>query len=77
MTYISKQITFLQVSHSCLSVCSLTSCLIEDHTSKVLNAKLGLVGVLRRDVVGVEFVLMVQFVQHGGVCPLEWKKRRK
>lgn len=41
-----------------------------DHTSKVLDAELALVTVLRRDVVCVEFVLGVEFVQHGGISSL-------
>lgn len=44
---------------------------VENHSGKVLDAKLGLVAVFRRDVVGVEFVLEVQLVQHGGVGALE------
>lgn len=36
----------------------------------MLDAKLGLVVVLWRDVVRVELVLKVQLVQHGGVCAL-------
>lgn len=44
---------------------------IENHSSKVLDAKLGLVVVLRWNVVCVEFVLEVQLVQHGGVGTLK------
>lgn len=50
---------------------TLTSCFIVDDPSKVLDTKLGLIAVLRRDVVGVELMLRVQLVQHGGVCALE------
>lgn len=48
----------------------LTSCLIVDDAGEVLDAKLRLVGVLGWDVVGVELVLRVQFVQHGGIGSL-------
>lgn len=41
------------------------------HTGKVLDAKLGLVAVFRRDVVGVELVLQVELVQHRSISPLE------
>lgn len=44
---------------------------IENNSSKVLNAKLGLVVVLWWDVVCVEFVLKVELVQHGGVGTLK------
>lgn len=54
-----------------------TSGLVVDHPSKVLDAKLGHVGVLRRVVVGVEFVLRVDFIQHGGVCSLRDTNREK
>lgn len=43
----------------------------------MLDSKLSLIGVLRGDVVSVKFMLKVKFVQHGGVCPLEWKKRKR
>lgn len=36
----------------------------------MLDSKLCLIGVLGRDVVGVEFVLGVELVQHGGVSAL-------
>lgn len=44
---------------------------VVDHACKVLNAELGLVTVLRGDVVCVEFVLGVEFVQHGGISSLK------
>lgn len=48
--------------------------LVVDHTSKVLDAKLCFISVFRWNVVGVEFVLRVEFVQHGGVCTLRYEK---
>lgn len=48
--------------------------LVEDHTSKVVDAKLCFISVFRWNVVGVEFVLRVEFVQHGGVCTLRYEK---
>jgi len=48
--------------------------LIVDHTSKVLDAKLCFISVFRWNVVGVEFMLRVEFVQHGGVCTLRCEK---
>lgn len=49
--------------------------LVVDHTSKVLDAKLCFISVFRWNVVGVEFVLRVEFVQHGGVCTLRLKNK--
>lgn len=54
-----------------------TSGLVVDHPSKVLDAKLGLVGVLRGVVVGVEFVLGVEFIQHARLCSLRDINREK
>lgn len=48
-----------------------TSGLIVDHPSKVLDTKLGFMVVFGRNVVGVQLVLRVEFVQHGGITPLE------
>lgn len=48
----------------------LTFGFVENNSCEVLNPKLGLVVVLGWDVVCVEFVLKVEFVQHGGVCAL-------
>lgn len=36
----------------------------------MVNAKLGFVVILRRNIVGVKLVLRVQLVQHGGICTL-------
>lgn len=55
----------------------LTSRFVVNHSGKVLDAKLRLVVVLRRDVVCVEFVLEVQLVQHGGVRPLQDTQRQR
>lgn len=49
---------------------SRTSGLIMNHSSKVLDPKLGFIAVLGRNVVAVQFVLRVQLIQHGGVCSL-------
>lgn len=59
-----------------VTLCSTTATFgfIENHSSKVLNAKLSLVAVLRWDVVCVEFVLKVQLVQHGCVSTLKTHK---
>lgn len=48
-----------------------TSGLVVHHTGKVLDAKLGLVTVFRRDIVGVELVLRVELVQHRSISSLE------
>lgn len=41
------------------------------HASEVLDSELGFVAVFRRDVVAVELVLRVEFVQHRGIRSLE------
>lgn len=53
----------------------LTSGLIVDDASEVLDAELRLVAVLGWDVVSVELVLRVEFVQHGGVRALCKRKQ--
>lgn len=55
---------------------TLTSCFVENNSSKVLDAKLSLVVVLWRDVVCVDFVLKVELVEHGGVCALQDTQRQ-
>lgn len=47
-----------------------TFCFIVNNSSKMINAKLGFVVILRRNIVGVKLVLGVQLVQHGGICTL-------
>lgn len=47
-----------------------TFCFIVNNSSKMVNAKLGFVVILRRNIVGVKLVLGVQLVQHGGICTL-------
>lgn len=48
-----------------------TSGLVMHHAGKVLDSELGFVAVFRRDVVAVELVLRVEFVQHRGIRSLE------
>lgn len=50
---------------------------IENHSSKVLNAKLCLMAVFWWNIVCVEFVLKVQLVQHGGICALKDTQRHR
>lgn len=48
-----------------------TSGLIVHHPGKVLDSKLAFMGVFGRNVVGVQLVLRVEFVQHGGITALK------
>lgn len=54
-----------------------TSRLVVHHAGKVLDPKLCLVAVFGRDVVGVELVLGVKFIQHRGISSLETENQRK
>ncbi len=53
-----------------------TSGLVMHHTGKVLDTKLGFVAVFRRDVVGVEFVLRVELIQHRSISSLTKTKKK-
>lgn len=54
-----------------------TSRLVVHHAGEVLDPKLSLVAVFGRDVVGVELVLGVEFIQHRGISSLETENQRK